>query len=367
MGHPLRRRSVGRVAAALIGALAAGASVGANDTMARERAEALRNVASWSRHDFMATSAAGLGAELQARVETMARDHQARVDRSAEAWLDELIDRFDLPVSGLVRSLMARYANELVRWQLDRVDEADDMRLLLAMRDQGLCAALQAPAPFERWIEMVKRLPESEREAAVRAQETLLTRWGDERADPPQRPDVPWISTARAALQRLREADRPSGEPPTPPVLMWLFFVGKASVFAPAERCTLARWMLEREPLRQASALERASYMRSALAWDAANDIKQPRAGSDGYPPIARQFLVEGKVRVKGRARASGIGLDSAVISKRDIRVEGLGPVRPVAFEGLLDEASLQRAATVKTDSNEPGKPVVLEFVWKLE
>ncbi|OYU74814.1 MAG: hypothetical protein CFE32_16555 [Alphaproteobacteria bacterium PA3] len=369
----LRGKAARRVATRwlLAGGLALATSLAwpADPFVAQARNEALRALQSRAQVDFELPGAAEVDAPLRQRIEALVREHHTRIAGVATTWIDEIQASADLRDKPLVRVLMARYFNELVLSQIDRVDSADDERLLRAHANAATCAAPQANQGLGRWAAMLQRLPEAERDADLRAQATRLARWGQPRADLPPRPAVPWMSAHRAALASLRAPDRPPGEPPAPPMLVWTFLLGKADRVSPAERCALATWMLQREPLRQAPPAARADQLRLALAWDPAHDLgrSSPGPAGDDYPPVARLFMVKGTVRVEGRVNASGSGLEAPAVVRREISVEGLRAPRLAAFEALFDDASLQRAAATKITSAAPGTVTSLSFVWRLE
>ena len=67
-------------------------------------------------------------------------------------------------------------------------------------------------------------------------------------------------------------------------------------------------------------------------------------ATEDGYPRQARRFDVERSVRVEFRVDAQGRVLASRIVERR-LRARDRQGSRPLAFETLLDEASLERVA----------------------
>lgn len=332
---------------------------------ARERAEILGTVEAWSERDFAVPDSLKADVAMRTRVEALAREHRQHIKTIAEQWLKELASTPNLRPMDAVA---ARYFNESVAWQVDRLDDADDARLLRGLEMPGLCATVTAYGAFQRWGSTLPFLSSEEQDQALQAQATLLARWGQPRASLPQRPETPWLKPAIEALRRLRLQERPADEPAAPPVLLWAAQDTPHNRFAPDVRCALLRWTLQRPPLRDASQAERARQARFALAFDVALEFK-PITGTEApgaYPAIAAAFMVEGRVRVEGRARASGVGLDNPVIMRRQITMEGLNVGRPIAFEHLLDEASLKQAETAKTAGKAPGAPAELEVVWRL-
>lgn len=343
--------------------------------VAEDATQDLRWMADRARVDFQVPANLGLGPALQERLQALVREHHLRLDAAAATWLREWSAPGQAPEAPLPQMLWARYFNELVLWQIDRADAVDDSRLLQAYRHAGLCGSPLAGRPFGLWLAMLQRLPEPEREAAVRAQETLLARWGQPRAELPERPAEPWLNTARTALQSLRAATRPEGEPPAPPSLVWTYLIAKPSTLALADRCALAVWMIQREPLASAPAAVRAGQLRLALAWDIQHDLPLPKASADteapgatsDYPPQARRFGVEGDVVVSGLVPPSGKGLDRPVVAERRLQVPGLGNTRAAAFETLLDEASLRLAQRGRAANKLPGQAASITINWRLD
>jgi hypothetical protein len=342
----------------------------ADDRAAREQAMATRALDAVARQDFAVPASAPLDAPLRARLEALSREHVARVGGQNAAWAAELAALAGgEPGARAWAPLQARYVNELVRWQTDRVDEADDQRLLRRMAHPQACVMAWGQTAFAGWVKALPHLPEADREAAVQAQATLLARWGQPRAEAPVRPALPWLSQAQAALRRAVASPRPADEPPLPELLAQRTSDALDERVTPDLRCALAVWSLQRAPWQGAPVADQARLLRWALAWDPLHDgaTGKRSAVDDDYPFVARALGVEGRVRVTGQVSASGTGLDNARVAWREVRVEGLGATPLVAFEGVFDDASLQRAARTPTAGRAAGATLTFEFVWKLD
>jgi hypothetical protein len=336
----------------------------ADDDLAGQRGFLLRSFTHWAEEEFSVPAEVELDAALRVRVQALAQALQTRAIATAMAAVK--LQAGDSRAALEQRSTV-NWLEAMVRWQIDRVDDADDARLLRALRDPGFCASREARTPFSRWVVMLSRMPAEDRDAALQAQATLLARWGMDRDDLPARPGVYWMSTARKALQGLRAPLRPAGEPPAPPVLVWTFQPSKNPRANHGERCALAAWQLQREALAGTSPRAQAELARFALAWDPAHDVvPPPSVPGDDYPAMASRMKVQGTLRVRGRTNALGKGLDEASIVERRIQVEGLDLPRAVAFETMLDEASLRRAAGVITTGVKAGELSSVEIIWKL-
>lgn len=319
--------------------------------------------------EFVVPKGLTLAEPWRSQVHALANEHRQRVGKWVEALSKAQKDGAKFPEVMHLGVVAVHYFNEHVAWQLDRVDDADDARLVRAMADPRTCSSSWAGSAFTRWLVMLERMPEGDRDGALQAQAVLLARWGQPRPDLPSRPAQPWLGTALAALAQTRSADRPVDDPLAPPVLMAGVIPAEDGTVKDTHRCALVAWHLQRDPLRQAPVAERARVARLALAWDPLNDVTVRRTPGDmeGYPPSARRFGVQGTVRVAGQVSASGQGLTGARVVAREVTVEGLVASRPVAYEAMLDVASLERAATTPIAGRAPGDEAVLDIVWSLK
>jgi hypothetical protein len=370
MSVPIRACRPWRGPLAAILALAMPLAQAADDREARQHAALLQALVEAAREDFAVPPTLTPEEPLRQRLQALSSEHIERVRERLTAWADDLRGGATLPpAASLGGALRARYLNAQVAWQIDRLDDADDARLLKMMARPLVCGLPGAETGFGRWAHAVQRLPEAEREAAVQAQAALLARWGKPVTTPPVRPDAAWLPEAQAALVRVRAFERAADEPPAPPALIWLMRAGPRERAPATLRCGLMAWNLQRAAYRTAPVAEQARAVRFALAWDPVMDVDpgKPESPDDDYPIAARSLGVEGTIRVAGRVTAAGTGLDGARVVGREVQVEGLGATLPIAFEAVFDAAALRRAARTPTGSRAAGTPHTLEFVWRLK
>jgi hypothetical protein len=210
----------------------------------------------------------------------------------------------------------------------------------------------------------------------------LLRRFAAPRDAVPPRPIVPASERAEQLLQQIKSGGaRP--QVAMPPVLAAQLFGPDDSVDAlgAESRCALHQWWLQ-NALRDASQQpdEAALVFRYAQLADASRLLPAPPATSadktqaqaDGYPDLARAFIVQGRTVVEALVDEQG-RLRRARVVQRDLTVPGIHGIRPVAFETTLDQASTERAKSVKFQQPDPAKPKGgesaqrIEFVWRLE
>jgi hypothetical protein len=333
------------------------------------RVPAQEDAARFARELFALPATLPLEPSLRQQLQALANEHIARLASQAPAWLEE--EWAQLPSGGSVRDLGRaldnRLHNELALWQLDATDPW--LALLPRMLTPGTCSPEDGRAPFARVARWVQMLPAADREAALAAQRELLARWGQPRSGLPER--VSLQELADPVLRRLRQVERPADEPPLPPVLAWSALATPPPPPRLEWRCALAAWWLQREAARGVVSAATMAAVRHALAFEAAVGWRPPGESdiqSNGYPRAAARAWVEGRIVVAGRRREVGAGLEQPRIASRTLSVPGVRGSRPVAFETLLDAASLARAATVQVKPPPPGEEESkLEFVWRLE
>ncbi|MBW8897125.1 MAG: hypothetical protein JF619_03210 [Massilia sp.] len=325
---------------------------------------------------------------LRAAAEKIAEEHVARVDKLLPAWIEE--ERLHQsgagkpPSSGSVHyAVYARILNELALWQLEPGDAHYENATLTALRTgPGAC---EVPGDtrfldFASRIMRIQILPAAEREAMLASERTLLSHWGQPRANPAPWPDPLPQQAAYALLQRgPADADHPRLA--LPPVLAYRV-LGKGVDYAGLqfwERCTLQQWWLN-ESLRQgvapAAALNAFRYGtmltvvdRIGNAWDkpGAADVKDP-AGPPPFPVIAGRYGATGVTTVNVRLDAAGNPLDAAVTGRK-VEVPGIRGVRPVAFENVFDAATVKYAMDKGRHYDKPSgkEPYKFQMNWSLD
>lgn len=134
---------------------------------------------------------------------------------------------------------------------------------------------------------------------------------------------------------------------PMPPVVAAKALKREGKSLDTTDACARHQWwlaqMLTKEPAQRASALSAWRYatMPEATRWMATEDELQGRTPIE-YPPFAARHGVVGRVAVEvtvdSRGRIAGMQ-----IAERQLTVAGIRNVRPLAFETVLDAASMAR------------------------
>jgi hypothetical protein len=329
----------------------------------------------WARNDFRLPPELKLDEDLRQQALALGAEHRARVLRLFAGWAEEeapLVENAKSPMGELLTRLYARHVNEMAAWQLDTTGEAFDALSLRSLQRGASCATLagRTPAPFVRMVAELQHMPAADRAEALAAQRVLLARWGQPHALPARPVPSLWELTD-VAIGRLRLPVRPADEPPLPPVLARALLVSPRQALDDGSRCALAAWWLRREAARPgARPAELLLTARYALSLEVAAFpaplTERPASASD-YPALARRFGVEGSITVHGRVRTGAAGLEQPRVAERRITVPGIRGQRPVAFETLLDQASLARAAEVVATQAAPGQETDVSFNWSLQ
>lgn len=336
-------------------------------------APVVRRMHAWAQRDFSLPKEVVLDADLRATAEQLAQEQIASVEALLGRWAAE--EAASLSAAQRERELemriVARYINEMALWQLDTTGDVYDRLMLQALSRPGLCAAQLEQAPFAQAMVAIQQLPAAQRQAALDGQRQLLARWGQRRASVPERPVPSLLERAEQAARSLSAVERPPSEPPLPPRLAWFMLDSPARPLDVGARCSLRQWWLQRDVAASpASVAALAAAIRYATLMEPLERLRLPTDAIDtatAYPPVALRFGVEGRVQVRGTVRAATVGLDQPLITSRQISVPGIRDVRPVAFETVLDAASLARAKTVQPTRGAPGQATALEFVWKVQ
>lgn len=335
--------------------------------------------ANWALTMFDVPAEVVLDESLRREIESLRQEQIRRLHEQWPRWLEAEVKATGLPASDLEVGLrmMARFANELALWRVDRVDESHDRVWLAALERTTLCRHLVELRPLASLAAMLQQLPPDERPAALVAERELLGRWGSTPRSIPARPVPSLDDGLEADLPAWREGRRRPAMPMWPMVAWWLQAEDaneyrRAGV---AADCAIHQW----------SALEgirsgRLTPPQALRAWRYAMVLRlrdllpqyapDPKAAPGDYPLLARRFGIEGGVTVEVERDAGG-RVQAARVVGRDIRVPGVLGVPAVAFEAALDEASLARAramAPPAASSASPAarSPVRTTFQWAL-
>lgn len=376
--------SVLRVAFALMAGLLISYTVSAQSVSAGDTDDPSAPIYAWLRLIFDVPGNLALDPALREAGAAIASAHLERMRPVLRAWADEE-RRFAGPSANpavVQRQLSARLVNELSLWQLDHAGTAHDDAWLEALSKPGICRFVGADGFFAERLQLMQGASPASRPALLAGEAELLRRWNTPREAIVARVSPSATELAELAIQQLKAGGaRP--ELPLPPVLAAQLLGPDNSVRALAamSRCAFDQWWLQnslrRDPSKRDEALldYRTVRMRDASYWLSApqsTSAEKVTAASIGYPDLARAYVVEGRVTVEAIVDAQGKFQQGAVV-KRDISVPGIRGARPVAFEPLLDDASIERARGVAFRKPDPvelkdGRMAQrIEFVWRLE
>jgi hypothetical protein len=322
-------------------------------------------------HWFELPASLKLSAEGRALAEAALQPHRERVAAAWPAWQEQAVAAStDVPAKRkadrkvdygqAALQLSARAANEAALWFADAEPDAGDAIWIEALRRGGLCANLANAGPAAQMATLIDALPADQRAAAWTGEAARLARWGQETRTvlpAPERALEDGLVVALAApnatktLAGMPEALRASVQSPG-----WTM-----ASQAPAQRCELLRWWSQ-EQVRH----KRLSPRQAMLAWRTAlaprsKDVLlvgQPRGGAQaidagGYPRVARQLGLAGRVVVEQEVDAAGKPLQS-FIQRRELHAARLGSQVPLALEHELDQATLERVAAMPLSAPEP-------------
>jgi hypothetical protein len=322
-----------------------------------------------------------LDGSLRTAASQMADAHVSRMRGVFQSWVVQ-----QRPADGTpndepraLSPLFGRYVNELAQAWLQSPGREYDETLMPALLRPGICLRSYDMPLFAAQMALIQAVAPDRRSVLLDGERTLLARWGQPRPDLPPRPEPGQRDLEEANIARL-QAGQEVAAPPMPPVLAAAVLKDQRDRLSDGERCALRQWglatALSLPGARPADALHAYRFAAAFTAQDAFAPLENgiaARAGSQqDYPLPAQFFEVEGKIQVEIEADVQG-RLLHARIKARDIKVPGLHGARPVAFDTVLDEASLARARLAwkkppATSTPRDGHPIqTLEFVWRLE
>lgn len=302
--------------------------------------------------------------EMRAAAEAMQAEHLPRVKALLEAWLLEELKQ-PQPNRAFAR-MQARLANELAIWGRDTTGPAQDAALAQALQRSGVCRPVGSKlGDLVVRLALLRDLPPDVRREALQAERQLLARWGQ----PRQVDETPPLD-AEEQLLRVRALGLPPKKP-VPPVLAHVYLgdvddTRRDPLLAGVDaRCAMHQW-----------AGANVAQFRAALAaqapdlfWQSRVDAVAPTADDNPFPRMPNYFSATGLVTVQADVNAQGRLVRLSVV-KRELQVPGLRDVRPFAFEGMFDLATLAKARSMDWAAAAPKegvKTVQREFVWGLK
>ena len=306
----------------------------------------------------------GIEPEVRRAAQALAEQALPRIRATLATWLEE--ERGLAPSATLqqhLASVWARAVNEMALWQLDSAGPAHDLRRQRAMAHPRSCEVrAKRRTLFDELARVWQSVPASERAAHFEDETQLLNRWGAPRQMVPARP----VPSIEERAWKLIERYLVTGQPlpiPLTPVLSWQVHSEDDVSKLREDRdldCAWRQWLMQLDLLQQPGGIPaeqwlayRFSVAPVAQAW---SGWPEERADlSKEYPTLAQRYGVEGDVTVEVALDAQGRQLERAVV-KRAVVVPGIRGQRPVAFETLLDAASLLRARALPSARPDPAR-----------
>jgi hypothetical protein len=322
-----------------------------------------------------------LPSKLSDPLRSRAADIASKAIRVIEASLVEYGEHMAArtSVSLLHAALRARLMADFARWSAGAANARHDELLWAALRNENACIS-EAARTASLWAQRVARyqgLSEAEALEALALEEAWLLRWGEE-----PRSHVP--PPALAAFGGLvPRSPAPAGQ--------------KVAVYAPAPVAGPAAGLEEhrlpqavrcearRKALLAANAqtfdqrMFRTHQFRTQMGVDAVDVAQWPRLPAlvggmhDGQPVglAGQTFEVGGTVEVLAKLDGQG-EIQSLQVWRRQLDIDGVPPRDMIAFERLLDQASIDKAAELLKQRKAGGRlvqgqQVVIPLIWRYE
>jgi hypothetical protein len=336
----------------------------------------------WTRNLLALSPGLDVSPSTRSAIEAMARDHLARMEPVYRQWVGEERARLGKAATEgqVYLATVARFHDEVARWRLLPAGAAHDNPMRAAALKPAVCRKGQTP--MDAIAAAIDEVPDSQRAAVLAGERAMLARWGtSDSADLPPRPIPSARDEERSLLERLRRGEAIDASP-LPPVVAGFAFMTDPSGAQAQARCALDQWWLA-NALRRPGANTDDVYLRFAYAGvleaftrDQPIPLLDTDEGPDGYPVIAQKVGLEGVIRVEIDTDAAGRFLRGRVIH-RDLKASSLREGhRPLAYETLLDDASLARARTswkpaspaAGSPASAPPKTVAkIDILWRLK
>ncbi|WP_457421712.1 hypothetical protein [Roseateles sp. P5_E7] len=301
--------------------------------------------------------------ETRAAAQAMQAEHLPRVQALMARWALEEIRQPEGPE--WPRRMLARLANEFALWGRDSIGPAQDAALAQALQLPGMCRPIGSrPSELVMRLARLRGLPPPVRRAAVQAERELLARWGE-----PRQVDETEPLDAEDVLLTLRASGQPA-KTPLPPVLAQLYLGDSDNtrlnpwVAEPVVRCALHQWAGARPVQFRAATAMQAADVLGIDRLKAAG----PTSDSEPYPKLGSLFTIRGVITIRAALNPEGQLLHPTVV-QREMTVPGVRNARPLAFEGVLDLATLAKARDMDWKVWAPTKGLRAfdrEFEWSL-
>ncbi|WGG49881.1 hypothetical protein [Rugamonas sp. DEMB1] len=350
--------------------------------MAAQDQEIVGSMLEWNKYIFNLPSNLALDPPLRQAANQIAQEHLARVRTLAPVWIAQ--ERAVAGNPGLLsrapsQSLNFRSINELAIWSVESGGPAQDEAWLKAALAPASCNA-PSSAYFAQRIAMIQAAPLDSRPALLAGERELLSRWGTKRQHLPPRPTTQELDAADHAIARMRAGLPVVAEPMAPALARRLFDrdrkPGQSTGSNRWHKCAKSQWWLASQlasgkiDKMTALTLYRYSTMADARDYAPASVVQEgatarPNEEQPAYPPVAALFNVEGSTTVEAHTDDQGKFLKAQVVSRK-ITVPGVYDNAPIAFESLLDAASLDYAEKRKKYPPGNNSTVRFELQWHL-
>lgn len=364
----------------LVDAAAAAGTPTAQELLAAQDQEIVSSMLEWNKSIFNLPNDLALDPPLRQAASQIAQEHLARVRTLGPVWIAQeraASGNPSLLSRAQVRSLYAHSINELAIWSVESGGPAQDEAWLKAALAPASC---YASAYFAQRIAMIQAAPLDSRAALLAGERELLSHWGTTRQHLPPRPTAQELDAADHAIARMRAGLPVAAEPMTPALAGRLFDrdrkPGKSDGLDRWDKCAKSQWWLASQlaggKIDKITALNiyRYSTMADANGYAPASVVQKtaaarPNEAKQPYPPVAAYFSVEGLTTIEARTDDQGKFLKAQVVSRK-ITVPGVYDNAPIAFESLLDPASLEFAEKRQKYSPGANPTVRFEIKWYL-
>ena len=340
--------------------------------------ELAANALTWMGQIFAVSTSPDLDADLREAMSGLAAEHLARLGRLVPTWIAEARAHPGPPVTRaeLGRQLRNRLINEIALWRLDSPGAAYDAIWMNAVLKPGACYSAGRASYLGVIMTWLQAVPPADRATALAGERELLARWGRPRPGLARRPESSLSDDEDMAIARLQAGDAAPDAPMAPVVAASVFAADRPAVRG-YDQCALHQWGLAHALRRgDAPAIGLAAWRYAMLRTD--DDWSDPPPPADdkaavSWPPVALASGMHGTVGVHTMADAQG-RFASAAVFERHLTVPGVDDEAgepPVAFETLLDKASIAKAAAmfkpvVVREGEAPPKST-LQINWKLQ
>ncbi len=326
------------------------------ELLAEEDQTLVNQLVDWDKQFLTLPDDVELDRSLRDAAQAMLQAHRARVRELVPLWIAQEREQAQSPTlrgRALWQPILNRMFNEMAVWSVESTGTAQDEAWLKATLAPMACRIVPLSF-FARQMALIQSAPPESRPALLADEQTLISHWGTKRATLPERPSTQDLEAADRAIDLLR-AGLPNPASPMTPYLAGQLFdrerkPGKSDRW---EQCAKSQWWLASQMAKPnadralALVVYRYSTMPDVRGYvpSVANPPAKPASGSgeNAYPPEASYFGVRGTTSVRVQTDGHGKPIGSR-ISARTLVVPGVRDNRPVAFEALLDAASIDIA-----------------------